>query len=80
MASWQQIRTAFIRARTARMYRGGKAFVATQAMGWALFSIALSSLAWLIAQVAMGLAYCVQCWVVMTSSVMLAAQLVSPPP
>lgn len=62
--------------------RGGKAFVATQALGWALFATALCSLAWLFTQVASGIAYCVQCWVVMTSSIMLAGQLVrsdSPP-
>ena len=59
--------------------RGGKAFVASQALGWALFSTALFSLFWVVTQVAQGFAYCVRCWAVMTSSFMLAAQLVRPP-
>ncbi|KAK9814027.1 hypothetical protein WJX73_009556 [Symbiochloris irregularis] len=57
-------------------FKGGKAFVATQALGWALFATALCSLAWLFTQVASGIAYYVQYWVVMTSSIMLAGQVV----
>jgi hypothetical protein len=56
--------------------RGGKAFVATQALGWALFSVALACLFWLGAQVAAGMAYCIRCWVFATSSLMFFAQLV----
>lgn len=50
--------------------------MASQALGWALFSSALASLVWVVVQAAQGIAYCVMCWAVMTSSVMLAAQLV----
>lgn len=52
-------------------------FVATQGLGWALFSASLVSLLWLIMQVAAGMAYCIRCWALATSSVMFAAQLVS---
>lgn len=57
--------------------RGGAAFIATQALGWALFSSALTTLVWLIAQVAAGMAYCIRCWLLGTSLVMASAWLVS---
>eukprot|EP00884_Botryococcus_braunii_P007964 jgi/Botrbrau1/17169/Bobra.0157s0061.1 len=56
-------------------FRGGKAFVATQALGWALFSAALACLFWLCAQVVAGVAYCIRCWIFATSSLMFFAQL-----
>ena len=59
--------------------RGGAAFIATQALGWALFSSALTTLVWLIAQVAAGMAYCIRCWLLGTSLVMASAWLVSLP-
>lgn len=62
------------------MCRGGAWFVATQAMGWALFSISLVCLCWLLLQVVAGVAYCIRCWALITGSVMFCAQLVSPLP
>lgn len=46
-------------------------------MGWALFSISLVCLCWLVVQVVAGVAYCIRCWAVITGSVMFCAQLVS---
>ena len=57
--------------------RGGAAFVATQALGWALFSASVASLAWLIAQLAMGFAYCIRCYLLITCAVMAGAYLAS---
>jgi len=62
------------------MCRGGAWFVATQAMGWALFSISIVCLCWLLLQVVAGVAYCIRCWALITGSVMFCAQLVSPLP
>lgn len=56
-------------------FRGGAWFVATQAMGWALFSISLCCMCWLLLQVVAGVAYCIRCWALITGSVMLCAQL-----
>ncbi|KAL3152102.1 hypothetical protein ABBQ32_001207 [Trebouxia sp. C0010 RCD-2024] len=56
-------------------FRGGAFFVATQAMGWALFSISLVCLCWLLVQVVAGVAYCIRCWALITGSVMFCAQL-----
>ena len=53
------------------------AFVATQALGWVLFSVSLIGLSWLIMQVAAGVAYCIRCWAIGVGSIMFAAQLVS---
>lgn len=58
-------------------YRGGAWFVATQGLGWGLFSISLVCLCWLILQVVAGVAYCIRCWAIATGSVMFFAQLVS---
>ena len=55
---------------------GGPAFVAVQGAGWVLFGLSLASIMWLVAQVAAGMAYCVRCWVLMTSSFFLSAELV----
>ena len=55
------------------------AFVATQALGWVLFSVSLIGLSWLIMQVAAGVAYCIRCWAIGVGSIMFAAQLVSMP-
>ena len=60
-----------------RAHRGGAWFVATQAMGWFLFSISLVCLCWLVVQVVAGVAYCIRCWALITGSVMFCAQLVS---
>ena len=57
--------------------RGGATFVATQALGWILFSAALTSLGWLVAQAAAEMAYCMRCWALGTCSIMGAAYLVS---
>jgi diacylglycerol O-acyltransferase 2, plant len=57
-------------------FEGGTAFVATQGLGWALFSLSLLAIMWLVTQVAAGVAYCLRCWVVATGGVMFAAQLV----
>ena len=51
-------------------------FAATQALGWALFSSSLVCLIHLTVQAARGMAYCINCWVYATGSVMLASQLV----
>ena len=51
--------------------------MATQALGWALFSAALTSLGWLVAQAAAEMAYCMRCWALGTCSIMGAAYLVS---
>ena len=51
--------------------------MATQAMGWALFSISIVCLFWLLLQVLAGVAYCIRCWALITGSVMFCAQLVS---
>ena len=51
--------------------------MATQAMGWALFSVSLVCLCWLLVQVVAGVAYCIRCWALITGSVMFCAQLVS---
>ena len=59
--------------------RGGVAFVATQALGWVLFSVSLIGLSWLIMQVAAGVAYCIRCWAIGVGYIMFAAQLVSMP-
>ena len=59
--------------------RGGVVFAATQALGWALFSSSLVCLIHLIVQAARGMAYCIRCWVLATSSVMLASQIVRTP-
>ena len=59
------------------VHRGGAWFVATQAMGWALFSISLVCLCWLLVQVVAGVAYCIRCWALITGTVMFCAQLVS---
>lgn len=56
--------------------RGGAAFVATQALGWALSSASLVLLALAVARVAAGVAYCIRCWALATGTLMLAAQLV----
>ena len=56
--------------------RGGAWFVATQGLGWALFSVSLVCLCWLILQVVAGMAYCIRCWAIATGSVMFFAQLV----
>ena len=48
-------------------------------MGWALFSISVVCLCWLLLQVVAGVAYCIRCWALITGSVMLCAQLVSTP-
>ncbi|DBB16381.1 hypothetical protein WJX82_004098 [Trebouxia sp. C0006] len=56
-------------------FRGGAWFVATQAMGWALFSISIVCLCWLLLQVVAGVAYCIRCWALITGSVMFCAQL-----
>ena len=50
--------------------------MATQALGWLLFTAALTSVAWLLAQIAAGVAYCIRCWALGTCSVMAAAYLV----
>ena len=57
-------------------FRGGVIFVATQALGWALFTSALVSLIWLSSLVASGVAYCIRCWALATGGVMFAAQVV----
>lgn len=46
-------------------------------MGWALFSISIVCLFWLLLQVLAGVAYCIRCWALITGSVMFCAQLVS---
>ena len=56
--------------------RGGAAFVATQALGWALSSASLVLLALAVARIAAGVAYCIRCWAAVTGTLMLAAQLV----
>ncbi|KAK9860433.1 hypothetical protein WJX84_011356 [Apatococcus fuscideae] len=56
-------------------FRGGVAFIATQAAGWALFSLAAAFMIWTVIQLAQGMAYCVQCWALMTGATMFAAQL-----
>ena len=59
-----------------RKCRGGAAFVATQALGWALSSASLVLLALAVARIAAGVAYCIRCWALATGTLMLAAQLV----
>ena len=58
--------------------RGGAWFVATQGLGWGLFSISLVCLCWLILQVVAGMAYCIRCWAIATGTVMFIAQMVRP--
>ena len=60
------------------MCSGGKAFVAVQGLGWVLFAASIASIIWLVIQVAAGVAYCVRCWALMTSSFFLSAELVGP--
>ena len=57
--------------------RGGAAFVATQALGWALFSASCASLLWIIVQIALGFAYCLRSSLLITCAIMGGAYLVS---
>nr|AZI70899.1 acyl-CoA:diacylglycerol acyltransferase 2.3 [Lobosphaera incisa]QIT07021.1 type-2 diacylglycerol acyltransferase DGAT2C [Lobosphaera incisa] len=57
-------------------FRGGTWFVATQALGWVLFSLSIMGLIWLISQVAVGVAYCMRCWAWAVGAAMFTAQLV----
>jgi len=50
--------------------------VATQALGWALFSSALTSLIWIASEMVVGVAYCIRCWAMVTCCVMGGAYLV----
>jgi hypothetical protein len=61
------------------VHRGGAAFVATQALGWALFSSALTSLIWIVWEMVVGVASCVRSWAISTVCVMGGAYLVHLP-
>ena len=54
-------------------------FIATQALGWLLFSSSVIFLIRLTLLGALGMAYCVRCWVFATGSAMVASQIVRAP-
>lgn len=57
-------------------FKGGATFVATQALGWALYSAVLAGLLLSGAGVLRGAAYCVRSWALAAGSVMFAAEVV----
>lgn len=57
-------------------FSGGSAFVATQALGWSLFSATIVSVAVLLKLLVEGIAYCTRCWAVGTGCLMVATQTV----
>ncbi|KAK9829305.1 hypothetical protein WJX72_005048 [[Myrmecia] bisecta] len=56
-------------------FQGGTVFVATQALGWILFSMSIMGLIWLLMQVVVGVAYCMRCWAWAVGAAMFTAQL-----
>ncbi|MEW5310901.1 MAG: hypothetical protein WDW38_002655 [Sanguina aurantia] len=55
-------------------FSGGTAFVATQAIGWALFAVTLVVLIALAKQLIAGVGYCLRCWAVATGVLMCVTQ------
>ncbi|GFR51674.1 hypothetical protein Agub_g14116, partial [Astrephomene gubernaculifera] len=57
-------------------FQGGSVFVATQAIGWTLFSSTVVSLLLLAKQLVAGVGYCLRWWALAAGALMVATQLV----
>ncbi|GLC40901.1 hypothetical protein PLESTM_001123800 [Pleodorina starrii] len=57
-------------------FQGGSVFVATQAIGWTLFSSTVVAVLLLAKELVVGVGYCMRCWALAAGMLMMATQLV----
>ncbi|GLI68216.1 hypothetical protein VaNZ11_012560 [Volvox africanus] len=57
-------------------FQGGSVFVATQAIGWTLFSSTVVAVLLLAKELVAGMGYCMRCWALAAGALMMATQLV----
>ncbi|EFJ45849.1 hypothetical protein VOLCADRAFT_93670 [Volvox carteri f. nagariensis] len=57
-------------------FQGGSVFVATQAIGWTLFSSTVVAVLLLAKELVVGVGYCLRCWALAVGALMMATQLV----
>ncbi|GIL79509.1 hypothetical protein Vretifemale_8826 [Volvox reticuliferus] len=57
-------------------FQGGSVFVATQAIGWTLFSSTVVAVLLLAKELVAGVGYCMRCWALAAGALMMATQLV----